>query len=163
MKASKRTLLLATLMAAFTLAAPVHAQTAAHDHDHASSHALTLNQGAKWATDAPLRDGMTRIREQVAPQVEAAHAGKLDAAQYRALAQAVETEVAGIVANCKLEPAADAVLHVVLADMTASVDAMRSDHAGGAQAAAVVKLADTLNQYESHFEHPGFQPIHATH
>ncbi len=163
MKASKQALLAAALMASLTFALPIHAQTAAHDHGETTTHALKLNQGAKWATDAPLRAGMTQIRALVEPQLEAAHAGKLDATQYRALGQAVEAEVAGIVAKCKLEPAADEVLHVVLADMGASVDALSGRNGGAASAEAVVKLAETLNQYESHFDHPGFQPIPLQH
>lgn len=163
MKVSKQTLMAATLVAMFALAVAGYAQTAAHDHGHAASHALTLNHGAKWATDAPLRAGMTQIRALVAPQVEAAHEGRLDQTQSRQLAQRVETELAGIVANCKLEPAADEVLHVVLADMSASVDVLQGKSSAVTPAAAVAKLAETLNQYADHFDHPGFEPIRSAH
>jgi hypothetical protein len=81
---------------------------------------MTLNQGRKWATDEPLRAGMGRIRGLVEPQLGAAHAGKLTPAQYRELATQVENEVGGIVANCKLEPKADAMLHLVIADIGAA-------------------------------------------
>ena len=99
-------------------------QRAAHSHDAVTPHELTLNQGRKWATDEPLRAGMGRIRGLVEPQLGAAHAGKLTPAQYRELATQVETEVGRIVANCKLEPKADAMLHLVIADLGAGTDTM---------------------------------------
>src|SRR5689334_18104125 len=113
MKTPYRTSLTAAVAAAAmaaALSAPALAQTATHDHGAAAPHKLTLNQGRKWATDEPLRAGMGRIRGLVAPQLRAAHGGKLTPAQYRELATQVESEVGGIVANCKLEPKADAML-----------------------------------------------------
>ena len=127
MKTPNWTLVITAVAAAAMIAAlnaPVLAQTAAHDHGAAAPHKLTLNQGRKWATDEPLRAGMSRIRGLVEPQLGAAHAGKLTSAQYRELATQVETEVGGIVANCKLEPKADAMLHLVIADLGAGTDAM---------------------------------------
>lgn len=142
---------------------PAVAQATAHGHDAATTHQLTLNEGRKWATDAPLRAGMGRIRGLVEPQLRAAHAGKLTPAQYRELAAKVETEVAGIVANCKLEPKADAMLHIVIADIGAGTDTMagKDPHAG--PASGVVKVAQALNQYGSHFDDPGFKPVPDVH
>jgi hypothetical protein len=107
------TLALAVAFAA-TAGLPAHAATAAApEHSHAAHTAaparLTLDHGKRWATDAPLRAGMDRIRALVAPKVGAIHGGKLGAAEYQALGVAVEKEVADIVAQCKLPPEADAV------------------------------------------------------
>ena len=126
MQTSKWTWLTTAVAAAAMAAAlgtPALAETAAHSHDAAAPHKLTLNQGHKWGTDDALRAGMGRIRGLVEPQLGAAHAGKLTPAQYRGLAAQVETEVGGIVANCKLEPKADAMLHLVIADIGAGTDA----------------------------------------
>ncbi|MDZ5455223.1 hypothetical protein [Azohydromonas lata] len=149
----------ATAAMAAALSAPALAQTATHDHSAATPHKLTLNQGRKWATDEPLRAGMERIRGLVEPQLRAAHAGKLTPAQYRELATQVQTEVGGIVANCKLEPNADAMLHLVIADIGAGTDAMAGKDAKTRPALGLVKVAESLNQYGSHFDHPGFEPI----
>ncbi len=138
---------------------PALAQTATHSHDAAAPHKLTLNQGHKWGTDEPLRDGMGRIRGLVEPQLGAAHAGKLTPAQYRELATQIETEVGGIVANCKLEPKADAMLHLVIADLGEGTDAMAGKNAKLRPALGLVKVAQAVNQYGSHFDHPGFKPI----
>ncbi|WP_374564895.1 hypothetical protein [Ideonella sp.] len=156
-----------TTAAAVALAAlsvgPARAQTTAHSHDAATPHQLTLNQGHKWATDEPLRAGMGRIRDLVEPQIGAAHAGKLTPAQYRELATQVETEVGGIVANCKLEPQADAMLHLVIADIGAGTDTMAGKDAKARPALGLVKVAQAVNQYGSHFDHPGFKPIRHLH
>ena len=166
MKTPNRTLLAAPAAAAalaLALSAAALAQTAAHDHGAAAPHKLTLNQGHKWATDAPLRAGMGRIRGLVEPQLAAAHAGRLTPAQYRELATRIETEVGGIVANCKLEPKADAMLHLVIADIGAGTDAMAGKDATARPALGLVEVARAVNQYGSHFDHPGFKPIPNVH
>jgi uncharacterized protein with PIN domain len=166
MKTSNRTSLTAAVAAvamAAALSAPALAQTATHDHGAAAPHKLTLNQGRKWTTDEPLRAGMGRIRGFVEPQLGAAHAGKLTSAQYRELATQVETEVGGIVANCKLEPKADAMLHLVIADIGAGTDAMAGKDAQTRPALGLVKVAQAVNQYGSHFDHPGYKPIRNVH
>ena len=142
---------------------PILAQTTAHSHDAATPHKLTLNQGRKWATDEPLRVGMGRIRGLVEPQLGAAHAGKLTPGQYREVATQVETEVGGIVANCKLEPKADAMLHLVIADIGTGTDTMAGKDAKTRPALGLVKVAQAVNQYGSNFDHPGFKPIRNVH
>ena len=102
---------------------------------------MALNQGRKWATDEPLGMGMGRIRALVEPQLAAAHAGKLTSAQYRELATKIETEVGGIVANCKLEPKADAMLHLVIADIGAGTDAIAGKDAKLRPALSTLKVA----------------------
>lgn len=166
MKPSNRALwttAVATATLAAALSAPAFAQTAAHDHGAAAPHQLTLNQGRKWATDAPLRAGMGRIRGLVEAQLPAAHAGTLTPAQYRELATQVETEVGDIVASCKLEPKADAMLHLVIADIGAGTDAMAGKDAKTRPALGLVKVAQAVNQYGGHFDHPSFKPIRNVH
>lgn len=142
---------------------PALAQTAAHSHEAAAPHKLSLNQGRKWGTDEPLRAGMGRIRNLAEPQLGAAHAGKLTPSQYRELATQVETEVGGIVANCKLEPKADAMLHLVIANIGAGTDMMGGKDAKARPALGLLKVAQAVNGYGSHFDHPGFKPIRNVH
>ena len=144
------------------------AATAQATHDHGHDHAgapgkLTLDDGRKWSTDAALRSGMTRMRALVAKRLDAAHHGKLSAAQYTTLAGQVEQEVGGIVANCKLEPKADAMLHLVIAEIGVGADAMAGKTAGVKRAQGLVKVATALNAYGDHFDHPGFKPIAEVH
>jgi len=148
---------------AVALSTPALAQAATHGHDGAEPLRLTLNQGRKWATDEPLRAGMGRIQKLVEPQLAAAHAGKLTPAQYAQLATQVETEIGGIVANCKLEPKADAMLHLVIADIGEGTDAMAGKNPRVRPALGLVKVAQAVNQYGSHFDDPGFRPIRNLH
>ena len=155
--------LVAAAVLGVALAGPARAQAAGHYHPADAPPRLSLNQGSKWGTDEPLRAGMGRIRGLVEPRIATAHAGKLRPAEYRELAGRVENEVATIVANCKLEPEADAMLHLVIADIGAGTDAMAGKDAKARPALGLVKVAQAVNQYGSHFDHPGFKPIRNVH
>lgn len=147
--------------AATVITGPAFAQS--HDHGAAPHAKLSLNQGHKWTTDDALRSGMGNIRALVEPQVAAAHGGKLSPAQYAALARKVESEISGIVANCKLEPKADAMLHLVIADLGEGIEVMAGKNARLPAAQGLVQVAQALNEYGNHFEHPGFKPIRNLH
>lgn len=134
-----------------------------HDHGHASSATLTLDHGQKWATDAPLRQAMGNLRQAVAQALPEAHAGKLTDANYDALGAQANRELSYIVENCKLEPQADAVLHVILADVVAGVGIAGGQQAGQPRAMGVVHLAEALNQYGAYFDHPDWQDIRIPH
>jgi len=148
----------ATLAMAATPALAAGA-TAEHDHHGAAPAKLTLDHGKKWGTDETLRNGMDRIRAAVEPQLAAAHAGKLSPADYATLAGKVENEVATIVGNCKLEPKADAMLHLVIADLGAGTDTMAGKAKKAKPEQGLVKVAGAVNNYGRYFEHPGFKPI----
>jgi hypothetical protein len=135
-KSMRRTALAAVLTLAF--GAPAFAAGDVHSHDPAAGEAkLVLNHGKKWETDAPLRQGMENIRSAVAKGMNS-----------DALAQKVEAEVAGIVQNCKLEPAADEQLHIVIADLLA-----------GAEARDPGRVKQALNAYGEHFDHAGWKRL----
>jgi hypothetical protein len=145
---------------ALAFAAPAFAAGDAHSHDSAAGEAkLVLNQGKKWQTDAPLREGMTNIRGAVAKNVKAIHTGKATPKQYEALAQKVTAEVAGIVQNCKLEPEADAQLHIVVAELMAGAEAMEGKAQGETRQAGAERVAKALNAYGEHFDHAGWKRL----
>jgi hypothetical protein len=60
------------------------------------------------------------------------------------------------VANCKLTPEADAVLHVVVADLLAGADQMKS---GTDAAAGAHKVVTAANEYSRYFDHPGWKVL----
>lgn len=110
----------ASLLAVLTFASTVHAASQpmpAHEHSARHSLQLELNGGKKWQTDSALRRGMGAIHLQLASVTPAIHQGELPAAEAQKLAAAIETQVADIVANCKLEAKADAQLHIVIAQL----------------------------------------------
>lgn len=134
---------------------------AAETHGHAAGGEaqLTLNHGQKWQTDAPLRQGMNNIRGAIAKDVKAIHTGKATPKQYEALAQKVTTEVAGIVQNCKLEPAADAQLHILIAELMAGAEAMEGKTQSETRQAGAERVAKALNAYGEHFDHAGWKRL----
>ena len=143
-------------------AQPVLAQDHDHSHDTSGPAQLTLDNGQKWATDDSLRQGMTRIRDALAAELPAIQAGKTTAEQYRALAQKANDQIAFMVQNCKLDREADAMLHLVLADLIAGADAMRGKNASEARKGAE-KIAHALDNYGTYFDHPGWHGMKPAH
>lgn len=134
-------------------AAPAAETAVAHQHDTAGHPGLTLDNGRKWATDLPLRRNMDAIRTLMATRLPGIRGGTLPASDYEALGRTVEGHVADIVGNCKLTPEADAVLHVIVAQLLAGADQMK---AGNDAAAGADKVVSAANDYGEYFEHPGW-------
>lgn len=152
------------LAAALTLPfATLAASPAGHDHDAAAPQKIELNAGKKWHIDAPLRQGMSAIHKAVNRTLPLAHAGKAQAADYDALGAEVSKQVAYIVENCKLDPKADAQLHIVIGEILGGVDAAQGKEGDKARAAGVVKIAQALNTYGRHFDHSGWKSIPMPH
>lgn len=131
----------------------VMAQEHNHSHDHEKQAQLTLDNGKKWVTDGNLRQAMGLIREALTAELPAIHSGKATTEQYRALAQKTNDQIAFMVKNCKLEQKADAMLHLVLADIIAGSDAMAAQDGKAARKGAE-KIAQALENYGTYFDHP---------
>ena len=132
----------------------VVASTPAHGATHASQHAsapdkTTQAPARRFVADAPLREGMAGIRRSVLALDHARH-GHLDAAQIRALATAIRTDVNTIIAKCRLAPDADAALHPILGAMLAQAAALEVDPAKPAQAIDTLQAA--LRDYARLFD-----------
>lgn len=152
------------LLIVATLLTPLATLAADHqEHGAAVPHKIELNAGKKWATDDPLRQAMTAIRSSVAATLPAAHAGKASAADYDALGKEVAAQVSYIVQNCKLDPKADAQLHVVIGDIMNGVEAAEGKQQGKDRASGVVKIAQGLNTYGKYFDHAAWQAIKLPH
>ncbi|MBI2308670.1 MAG: hypothetical protein HYU78_15385 [Rhodocyclales bacterium] len=131
-----------------------------HEHGHgAAATTLQLNAGQKWETDAALRLAMGNIRRTMAAALHEIHEDRLSAKGYGRLAHQVESEVGNIVANCKLTAAADAQLHVVVAELLAGAEQMAGKAKGGKRQRGAVQVIGALEKYASHFDDPGFKPI----
>ena len=117
---------------------------------------MTLNDGQKWPSDAALREGMTEIRATLRASLGQIHGGNFSAAEYAALADRVESQVDGLVRNCRLPPEADAQLHLVIADILDGAEMMRE---GNGHVEGAIKLMRTLHAYGNHFDHPGWYTV----
>ncbi|MBV1796390.1 hypothetical protein [Siccirubricoccus sp. G192] len=131
---------------------------AAEPHAHAGEAAatITLDHGRQWPSDAALRQGMTRLRGAMAAALPAIHANRLPAAGFATLADQAQAQVDYVAENCKLPEAADAQLHLVLAQILDGIDVMKGEGDRTAGAAAVVQA---LNAYGEAFDHPGWVPL----
>jgi hypothetical protein len=108
--------------------AHVHAP-AEHQHEHGDNtssddgaDALTTLQasGRRWAPDPPLQQGMARV----GTALDSFERTAADEQAAATLGAETEAAVDHIFANCKLAPAADADLHVVLAELLAGSAAL---------------------------------------
>jgi hypothetical protein len=131
-----------------------------HEHAHGAANAavsqLQLDAGSRWSTDEPLRTGMAAIRKAFDADHAAIHAGKESDAQYAALAAEVESQVNGIVKNCRLPPAADANLHLIIADLLQGVSLMRGQDPARSRHDGAALVHGALLAYGQYFDDPGW-------
>lgn len=124
--------------------------TAQHDaHSAAPAPAPLATQ--RWQTDAPLREGMGRIRHAVdaLQHYEHGHIGQQQAVQ---LAGDIQRDVGFIIAHCKLEPRADAALHPILGVLVKGAQALA---AKPTELAAIAPMREALQDYARQFDAPG--------
>ncbi len=141
-----------SLAAANTMAAPANNE---HDHGHGSME-LKLDNGAKWAVDAPLSRAMNNIGSAMHNNMGAIHSGELAAERYAALAMKINNEVNYMIENCNLEPDADAQLHLIIAELMEGSSAMKNEaHARD----GAVKVIGAIENYVTYFDDPNFKPI----
>jgi len=102
---------------------------------------------------------MDNIRAALAGDLKTIHANKASQKQYEALAAKLESEVAYVVQNCKLDPEADAQLHLVIAEVLGGAEAMQGKEKGATRRAGAVRVVKALNEYGKYFDHPGWRKL----
>ncbi len=112
----------------------------------------------RWASDAPLREGMRRVRAATEGLSHAAH-GHLDVGQVRALSAELEAAVQDMIARCRLDPAPDAALHPLLARVLQASAVLAE---GEFDAAALAELEAVLMRYPVLFEDADWIVDHST-
>jgi len=128
----------------------VHA--AQSHHDHASHSAVApVATGEQWATDAPLREGMTRLQRTVEAALVGDPAQPIDDAEAIQLQKDIETHVSYLIENCQLPEQADAALHVLLIDLLKGAEAL-SEPANREQ--GIQRILASLHQYPELFAAP---------
>lgn len=144
---------LALVLAAMAIAQQ-HDTHGEHQAMHADSELdLQLPDMGKWASDASLRQGMREIKAAFEPAHDAYRNDAFDADQAGVLADAVESQVNFMFANCQLPADADAELHKLLAAALAAARGLRESddpHEG------LHNLHRVLQAYPVHFEHAGW-------
>jgi hypothetical protein len=113
--------------------------------------------GNKFATDEVLRKGMDAVAAILAPRLDDVRAARLQGAAYTEMAGQVETRLAEIARNCRLDPKADQAFRHILMDMNHAVNLMRA-RKGDLQRAGALALWQSLRNYGKYFDHPGWTP-----
>ncbi len=150
------------LLLAIALALPLTTlagEAAKHAHSAAAQTQLELNAGKEWTTDAPLRQAMSNIRSTVTTALPAAHGGKLTPAQYDTFGNDVTAQITYIVQNCKLDPAADEQLHIIVGDIMNGIDTAAGKQPDQKRALGVVQIAQALNSYGKYFDQADWKAV----
>lgn len=109
----------------------------------------------KLETDETLRAAMSRIAGTLGTHWDAIRSSRLNSRDYLALAKDIRTELADVVAKCKLPPESDSVFHEVVQDMNRGLDLMNSPRAE-LQRTGALALGQALKNYGKYFDHPGW-------
>jgi DNA primase len=142
----------------WVLSGPAMAAEHEHDHHHGQDQAkLTLNDGKKWATDAPLREGMAHIAAAMETHMKTTHKVKTDEDQHAALAREINAQVNHIFQNCRLDKQADAMLHLILADVMEGSAIIEGKKPKAKREDGIMTVVHALENYREHFEHPNFK------
>jgi len=155
----KRTMLITCALLAIATTPAIAAEVVG-EHEHAAHDTtLQLDAGRKWQTDAPLRKNMGEIRRTMAASLPTIHEDKLGDAKYAALAKRVEGAVHDIIAQCKLPPAADAQLHIIVGELLVGAGQMAGKSPEGSRRNGAIKVISALENYGKYFNDPGFRPL----
>ena len=101
---------------------PAEAQHAHHESTRDTSETRTPAQ--RYATDAPLRDGMARIHSAL-DELRHYEMGHMPQALAIEQVAAIQSAIDTLFATCKLEPEADAALHGLLVPLISAVQAFK--------------------------------------
>lgn len=137
--------------------ADAHTDTheAAHDDAHADAvaHASGVDfpvpeNHQPWTPDAPLMEGMSRVRTALAGLEAKSHP---DDATVATLAADIDSAVEYMFANCQLPTEPDIALHAILARLMANTNALKANPSDGSP---VADMHDTLHNYAQLFDDP---------
>jgi len=123
-------------------------------HSHGTGGELQLNAGQKWESDQPLRAGMDRIRELVSS------ANPTDrAVEMQALAKGIQQQVDYLTTHCKLPPAADETLHVMIADLLEGAELVTKENE---VERGIETMRKALDAYPKYFNHADWRGLSDT-
>lgn len=125
-----------------------------HSHHHDIQATLVLNNGAKWQTDAPLRNNMETLRDAFKLRLNDIHSGTLAASEYALLGELTQKTVNNIIAECQLPSEADAQLHLVIAQMLEGASQLKEEQPAEVLGQSAHQIALAIINYGKFFDHP---------
>lgn len=118
-----------------------------HHHDEHAASGPVAKPAKKFATDDNLRVRMTTVLNTMKAMHDAG--AKVNLPETGAK---IETTVQDIFKKCKLEPAADAAIHPILAELLKGADLFKK----GNEKEGHEIIHNALLRYEDFFNHPGW-------
>ena len=116
-------------------------------HHHGEAAAPIAKPAKKFATDDNLRVRMAAVLNTMKAMHDAGAKVNLSETGTK-----IETTVQDIFKKCKLEPAADAAIHPILAELLKGADLFKKGNEKGGHEI----IHNALLRYEDFFNHPGF-------
>ena len=130
-----------------------------HPHEDHAAHAANAPVPApaqRWATDAPLREGMGRIHTALG-ELRHYEMGHMSQAMALDRVATIEEATSYLFAHCKLAPDADAALHGMLGPLLTAAQTFKKNPQ---DMAAVAAMRDAVAQYPRYFDDPQW-PVEA--
>lgn len=131
-----------------------------HEHEHAQVAENTPDAVAipqqRFATDAPLREGMQRVHQALA-ELDHYPIGRMSESMVLDRVQTIKDAGAYMFANCKLPETPDMALHGMLVPLLAAAQRLADDPADTAQVKA---MQDAVADYPRYFDDPGWSAAH---
>ncbi|ODS51056.1 MAG: hypothetical protein ABS42_00445 [Bdellovibrio sp. SCN 50-8] len=146
-------------MANLSLASDSDHSHSAHTSAKSQELVLKLNGGKKWDTDAPLRQGMEKIKNLINADLQQIHNRKAVESTYKRISEGVDSQIQYLFQNCKLAPEADAQLHVVLSKIISGSKRMKDGKNLDERRAGAIEVLGALDSYNKYFDHPGWKSI----
>lgn len=146
---------LAPLVVAVCLS-PVSLLAETHSH-HGAAPQSSASPAKKFATDERLRAGMSSIARALGMHWDSIGKAQLKGAGYSKLAKDIRSQLADVIAKCRLPADSDNAFHEILHDMNRGLDLMDSPRVE-LQRSGALALGQALKNYGKHFDHPGWSP-----
>lgn len=140
---------LALAIACIAFAASAQAAPPTHEH-HAAAVAPGQAPAQRWATDAPLREGMVRVNAAL-EELRHYEMGHMTPAMARERAVAIEDAITYMFAHCKLDADADAALHGILVPLLTAAQRLDKDPR---DLTAIAAMRDAVAAYPQRFDDP---------
>lgn len=139
-----------------TPALAIEAHQSHEHHKGAPSANVEVKSGTKYTSDDALKPLMEKILGTMKSLY--AHGDEKKIGKVKAAGVTVEKTVQEIFKNCKLEPAADAAIHPILAGILEGASLLKKGKADEGHD----KVHQALIKYEGLFIHPGWNENHGT-
>lgn len=134
-------------------ALPAMAQTA----PAASTTASAAKAPSRFATDAPVRDGMLAIRQKMAAAETGIAKDQLGAQDYVALAKSIDVDMQAHLSRRSLPKAAAVAFNgSIWQDLSYCVGLMRDGRSVAVQRTGALGVQQALRNYAEYFDHPGW-------